>query len=201
MTEDWFARRTYGWQDWSLEDLTAAKQGTRVSLVVPARNEAATVGEVVARVRDVLVETTALVDEVVVIDSDSADTTYDVAADAGAKVFRSAEIRPDLGSHPGKGEAMWKSLFVVEGELVVFMDADLLDWDTHFVPGLLGPLLSDPGVVLVKGFYQRPLLEGPDAGQYEGGRVTELVARPLLNLLVPELAGVVQPLAGEWAVR
>jgi glucosyl-3-phosphoglycerate synthase len=112
-------------------------------------------------------------------------------------VHRAAEIRPDLGTHPGKGEAMWKSLFVTKGEIIVFMDADLLDWDTHFVPGLLGPLLTTPGVDLVKGFYERPLGDAP----YEGGRVTELVARPLISLLFHDLAGLHQPLAGEWAVR
>ena len=125
--------------------------------MVPARNEAATVGDVVTRVREALLETTALLDEIVVIDSDSTDATYAVAEDAGAQVHRSAEIRPDLGTFPGKGEAMWKSLFVTTGDVLVFMDADLLDWDTHFVPGLLGPLLTDPDVALVKGFYERPL--------------------------------------------
>lgn len=191
--------RAAHWDDWSLEGLLGAKGelGQRVSLVVPARNEAATVGAVVGRVREALVETVDLVDEIVVIDSDSVDDTYAVAASAGARVHRAAEIRPDLGSHPGKGEAMWKSLFVTTGDLVVFMDADLHDWDTHFVPGLLGPLLSDPAVRLVKGFYDRPGVEGP----LEGGRVTELVARPLIALLFPELGTVVQPLAGEWAVR
>ncbi|MEI5671673.1 MULTISPECIES: glucosyl-3-phosphoglycerate synthase [unclassified Nocardioides] len=193
----WFARNTHRWDDWSLDDLLAAKGDQRVSLVVPARNEAATVGDVVTRVREALVETVALVDEIVVIDSDSTDDTYDVATDAGAVVHRSAEVRPDLGSRPGKGEAMWKSLFVTTGDVIVFMDADLLDWDTHFVPGLLGPLLTQPEVSLVKGFYERP---GED-GAYEGGRVTELVARPLVALLFPPLAGLVQPLAGEWAVR
>lgn len=193
----WFERNTHHWDDWALDDLLAAKGAQRVSLVVPARNEAATVGDVVGRVREALVDTVALLDEVVVIDSDSTDDTYAVAADAGAVVHRAAEVRPDLGALPGKGEAMWKSLFVTTGDLVVFMDADLLDWDTHFVPGLLGPLLTRPEVSLVKGFYERPGAEGP----YEGGRVTELVARPLLALLFPPLAGLVQPLAGEWAVR
>lgn len=190
---------TRHWTDWSLDQLVMAKAdlATSVSLVVPARNEAATVGDVVTRVREVLVETVDLLDEIVVIDSDSTDKTYDVAADAGAIVHRSADIRPDLGTHPGKGEAMWKSLFVTRGELLVFMDADLTDWDTHFVPGLLGPLLTDPDVLLVKGFYERP----GELGGFDGGRVTELVARPLLALLYPELAGIVQPLAGEWAVR
>jgi len=187
------------WDDWALEGLLRRKAATgqRVSLVVPARNEAATVGDVVTRVREALVETVELLDEIVVIDSDSTDATFEVASDAGAQVHRAAEVRPDLGTFPGKGEAMWKSLFVTTGDLLVFMDADLLDWDTHFVPGLLGPLLDDVTVRLVKGYYERP----GEHGALDGGRVTELVARPLISLLHPELAGLVQPLAGEWAVR
>ena len=199
----WFATNTGSWCDLSLEELLKAKASSEltVSLVVPARNEAATVGDVVTRVREALMETTDLLDEIVVIDSDSTDDTYAVAEDAGAVVHRSAEIRPDLGSVPGKGEAMWKSLFVTTGDVLVFMDADLLDWDTHFVPGLLGPLLTRPEVALVKGFYERPFIDGDDTAAFEGGRVTELTARPLLNVLFPDLAGLVQPLAGEWAVR
>jgi glucosyl-3-phosphoglycerate synthase len=199
--EVWLDRNTHHWDDWSLESLLAAKADRLVSLVVPARNEAATVGDVVSRVREALVDTVALLDEIVVIDSDSTDATYDVAADAGAKVHRASEIRPDLGWLPGKGEAMWKSLFVTKGEVVVFMDADLLDWDTHFVPGLLGPLLTRPEVQLVKGFYERPMVSEDKSVPFEGGRVTELVARPLIRLLFPELGGLHQPLAGEWAVR
>ena len=199
---DWFAQATYHWSAWSLDALLDAKAagGHRVSLVVPARNEAATVGDVVTRVRTTLVDTAQLIDEIVVIDSDSTDDTYEVAEDAGAVVHRSAEIRPDLGSYPGKGEAMWKSLFVTSGDLIVFMDADLTDWDTHFVPGLLGPLLTS-SASLVKGFYERPLSTGETSLPFEGGRVTELVARPLIALSFPELAGLVQPLAGEWAIR
>jgi glucosyl-3-phosphoglycerate synthase len=199
--ETWFDRNTHHWDDWSLDQLIEAKGGQAVSLVVPARNEAATVGDVVARVREALVDTVNLLDEIVVIDSDSTDETYDVATDAGAVVHRAAEIRPDIGTVPGKGEAMWKSLFVTKGDVVVFMDADLLDWDTHFVPGLLGPLLTRPEVQLVKGCYERPMVRGETVLPFEGGRVTELVARPLIRLLYPELAGVLQPLAGEWAVR
>jgi glucosyl-3-phosphoglycerate synthase len=199
--ESWTDRNTHHWDDWPLAELIEAKGGQAVSLVVPARNEAATVGDVVSRVREALVDTVSLLDEVVVIDSDSTDETYEVATDAGAVVHRAAEIRPDLGTVPGKGEAMWKSLFVTKGEVVVFMDADLLDWDTHFVPGLLGPLLTRPEVQLVKGCYERPMVQGQTVVPFEGGRVTELVARPLVRLLFPELAGVLQPLAGEWAVR
>ncbi|HWU33099.1 MAG TPA: glucosyl-3-phosphoglycerate synthase [Marmoricola sp.] len=193
---------TFHWNDWSLESLLVAKRarGHVVSLVVPARNEAATVGDVVSRVRVPLMDTAQLIDEIVVIDSDSTDDTFEVAEDAGALVHRSAEIRPDLGTYPGKGEAMWKSLFVTKGDLIVFMDADLTDWDTHFVPGLLGPLLTSDAS-LVKGFYERPFTAGAESLPYEGGRVTELVARPLIALNFPELAGLVQPLAGEWAIR
>jgi glucosyl-3-phosphoglycerate synthase len=202
-TDAWFAAHTHHWDDWTVEELAEAKAaaGLRVSLVVPARNEAATVGAVVGRVREALLDTTALLDEIVVIDSDSTDETYAVAEGAGAVVHRSADVRPDLGTQPGKGEAMWKSLFVTSGDVLVFMDADLLDWDTHFVPGLLGPLLTDPTISLVKGFYARPFVGGDATAAFEGGRVTELVARPLIALLFPELAGLVQPLAGEWAVR
>ncbi len=197
---------TRRWQDWDLHTLLELKQqtGLTTSLVVPARNEAATVGEVVARVRADLMQTAGLLDEIVVIDSDSHDDTLAVAHAAGAVVHRSHEIRPDLGSHPGKGEAMWKSLFVTSGDLIVFMDADLLDWDTHFVTGLLGPLLegADAGVALVKGFYERTQGDDSTGGAtLEGGRVTELVARPLIALEWPELSWLVQPLAGEWSVR
>ena len=205
-SDPWAGLRTHTWDDWSPADLVRHKErdGVRVSLVLPARNEAATVGTLVSAVRTALVDELPLVDELVVIDSDSDDDTAAVAAEAGARVHRSAEVRPDLGSVPGKGEALWKSLFVTSGDVVVFMDADLLDWGPHFVPGLLGPLLTDPGTLLTKGFYDRPRLEGgaDGAGQEgEGGRVTELLARPALALLFPALAGVVQPLAGEWAVR
>ncbi len=195
--------RTHHWHEWDLETLLQRKASTGLttSLVVPARNEAATVGEVVGRVRQALMETAALLDEIVVIDSDSTDATHEVATAAGATVHRSREIRPELGTHPGKGEAMWKSLFVTRGDLIVFMDADLVDWDTHFVRGLLGPLLADDGVALVKGLYERPSFDDGAGGELEGGRVTELVARPLIALEWPELSWLVQPLAGEWAVR
>jgi glucosyl-3-phosphoglycerate synthase len=206
MSDSWYAAHTHHWADWSLPALLRAKEatGTCISLVLPARDEAATVGRLVGRVRAALVEEVALLDEVVVIDSESSDDTAAVAAAAGATVHRAAEVRPDLGTVPGKGEALWKSLFVTNGDLLVFMDADLVDWGTHFVPGLVGPLLTDPAVHLVKGFYDRPLLNGRGHGpdqEGEGGRVTELVARPALALLFPALSEVVQPLAGEWAVR
>lgn len=204
MGESWSERRTHQWWDWSVEDLAALKdrKGVTVSLVIPARDEEGTVGEVVARVRAELVERNRLVDELIVMDSDSTDGTGRQARMAGAVVHRTVDVRPDLGHHRGKGEAMWKSLFVTSGDIVVFLDADLVEWDTHFVFGLLGPLLSDSGVALVKAFYDRVLdRPGSETLAPEGGRVTELVARPTLALRWPELMEVVQPLSGEWAVR
>ena len=196
-----FAAATSHWTRWVVDDLVRAKAGRRVSVVIPARDEAATIGGIVDGIRRDLVLAAPLVDELVVIDSDSRDDTAAIAVAHGATLFAAREIRPDLGSHPGKGEALWKSLFVTTGELLVFIDADLTGWGTHFVTGLLGPLLSDPRVELVKGYYDRVLEDGSGAQAPQGGRVTELVARPLLNLFWPELAHVVQPLAGEWAIR
>jgi glucosyl-3-phosphoglycerate synthase len=202
-TEAWFGRRTSRWQDWPPRRLLELKQqrGSRISVVIPARNEARTVADVAGAISRSLVEQVPLVDELVVIDSDSDDDTAEVAAGAGAVVYRASDVAPALGSFPGKGEALWKSLLVTKGDLLVFIDADLTLWGPHFVTGLLGPLLGDEQVRLVKGFYTRVRTESDGSTSTEGGRVTELVARPLISLWWPELAGVVQPLAGEWAAR
>ncbi len=195
----------YRASDWTTAELLALKGERTVSVVVPARDEEATVGAVVERLVADLTRRGSggpgLVDEVVVIDSDSTDATARVAAAAGARVEAAAAIRPDLGSVPGKGEALWKSQFVTRGDLVVFVDADLVDWGTHFVTGLLGPLLADEDVHLVKAVYDRPMIDAEGREEEAGGRVTELVARPWLALHRPELAGIVQPLSGEWAIR
>lgn len=182
-----------------LIDLKQA-QGLRISMVIPARDEAATIGSIVESIHEVHLKGTGLVDELLVIDSDSSDATAEIARAAGAIVYSAAQIRPDLGWRPGKGEAMWKSLFVASGDLVVFIDGDLTTFTPDYVTGLLGPLLTDDGVLLVKGFYDRSLA-GAEFGIAQGGRVTELMARPVLNLWWPDLAGVIQPLAGEWAAR
>jgi glucosyl-3-phosphoglycerate synthase len=202
-TRAWFGRRTSRWQDWPDDWLLAAKerQGATISIVIPARNEERTVAAVVRAIVRALVDDVPLIDEVIVMDSDSTDATADVAAKAGAVVHRAAEVRPADGSFPGKGEALWKSLAVTHGDLLVFIDADLTSWGPHFVSGLVGPLLSAPEVQLVKGFYTRVRTETAGSTSTEGGRVTELVARPLISLWWPELTGVVQPLAGEWAAR
>ena len=202
-TQAWFGRRTSRWQDWPPRRLLELKQqrGSRISVVIPARNEARTVADVAGAISRSLVEQMPLVDELVVIDSDSDDDTAEVAAGAGAVVYRARDVAPALGSFPGKGEALWKSLLVTNGDLLVFIDADLTLWGPHFVTGLLGPMLGDEQVRLVKGFYTRVRTESDGSTSTEGGRVTELVARPLISLWWPELAGVVQPLAGEWAAR
>ena len=202
MTVAWPTGRVSHWRDWPSEELTARKRelGLSVSVVIPARNEERTVGDVVAGIAGLAAQT-GLVDELVVMDSDSTDGTGEVAARAGATVHRVREVAPQLGAFPGKGEALWKSLLVTSGDVLVFVDADLTRWGLHFVTGLLGPLLADPGVLLVKGYYERLYDHGDGTMTADGGRVTELVARPLLSLWWPELAGIVQPLAGEWAAR
>jgi glucosyl-3-phosphoglycerate synthase len=193
---------TSHWREWPARHLAAHKRdlGVTVSVVIPARNEERTVGQVVSRIARLAADT-GLVDEIVVMDSDSTDKTSEAAAEAGATVHRAREVAVHLGAFPGKGEALWKSLLVTKGELLVFVDADLTHWGPHFVTGLLGPLLFDERVLLVKGFYERLYQGGDGTVTADGGRVTELVARPLLSLWWPELAGIVQPLAGEWAVR
>lgn len=202
-TQRWLEARSHHHADFVAEELVASLRAgdESVSVVIPARNEEATVGEVVSVLRRELVEAVPLVSELVVIDSDSTDATARVAAEAGATVHRSADIAPHLGSHPGKGEALWKSLFVTSGDHLVFVDADLTAWGPHFVTGLVGALTADPATLLAKGWYDRVLDVDGRAPSTEGGRVTELVARPVLDLWWPELAGVVQPLAGEWAAR
>ncbi len=197
----WFTRRTSTGRKWCRHRLAAAKGDTRVSVVLPARDEVATVGAIVAALHRELVTEVPLVDELVVMDSGSVDATAAAAAAAGARVVPQSEALPRLGDVPGKGEALWKSLLVTSGDVIAFIDADLRAFDAQFAVGLLGPLLSDPTVQYVKALYDRPLATGTTVLPAGGGRVTELVARPLLNLHWPALAGVVQPLAGEYAGR
>ncbi|MFJ1840906.1 glucosyl-3-phosphoglycerate synthase [Streptomyces sp. NPDC088146] len=197
--ERWLARRSWSVADRPLDRLLAAKEAGRgsVSVVLPALNEEATVGAIVATIRRELMEKVQLVDELVVIDSGSTDATAKAAREAGARVVHRDDILPRIPAVPGKGEVLWRSLLVTGGDIVCFVDADLKDFSADFVSGIVGPLLTDPDVRFVKAMYDRPL--GDTAGQ--GGRVTELVARPLLNMHWPQLAGFVQPLGGEYAVR
>lgn len=201
----WLRTHTSRASDWDPVALQRAKGMTRVSVVLPALNEAATVGAIVACVHDRLGPGAPLgerlVDELVVLDSGSTDATARLASAAGAQVVHRDDVLPRLPAVPGKGEAMWRSLAATTGDLVVFIDADLRSFTPAYVTGLLGPLLTDPMVSLVKAVYERPLVDGAEIIHAGGGRVTELLARPLLNLLWPELAGVIQPLAGEYAAR
>jgi glucosyl-3-phosphoglycerate synthase len=183
--------RTFAACQFRPEALVEARHGRRVSVCLPARDEEATIGAIVARVHTALVEAVPLVDEVLVVDDGSADGTAAEARSGGARV-----VRRDPGDGPpGKGQALRRAVEEATGDVLVFLDADVRNFDSHFVVGLLGPVLTEPGTALVKATYRRPL-EGSDG---PGGRVTELVARPLLARLFPELAGVTQPLAGECA--
>jgi glucosyl-3-phosphoglycerate synthase len=197
----WLARRTSAATAFSLVALLAAKGSNRISVVLPALDEEDTVGEIVEAIRAELMDRCPLVDELVVVDSGSTDRTAARARAAGARVVHRSDILPELESLPGKGEVLWRSLAVTSGDVIVFIDSDLRSFDVSYVTGLLGPLLTDRTVALVKALYDRPLHAGDELLPGGGGRVTELVARPLLNLHWPELAGVVQPLAGEYAAR
>ena len=198
---DWLTRRTYRACSFSAPALLEAKQrsGSTVSVVLPALDEERTVGAIVEVIRHAFVDGVPLVDELVVIDSGSTDRTASVATAAGARVVHVDDILPGHGRIPGKGEALWKSLFVTDGDLLVFLDSDVQGFDPCFVVGLLGPLLTDPSVGYVKGLYDRPLATVDGLVASGGGRVTELTARPLLGALWPHLAGFVQPLSGEYA--
>jgi len=201
----WFDARTSTADRWPLDLLLTLKGQTRVSVVLPALDEEPTVGRIVEAVHHALGDgapvSRRLVDELVVIDSGSTDRTAEVARAAGARVVHRDEILPSIPAVLGKGEAMWRSLATTTGDVVVFVDADLQSFTPAYVTGLLGPLLADDAVQLVKAVYERPLVEGSSVVSAGGGRVTELVARPLLNLLWPQLSGIVQPLAGEYAAR
>lgn len=169
-----------------------------VTVVLPAREVADTIGPIV----EVLAGLGPLIDQIVVVDANSRDGTADVAARAGAEVHQEADLLPEFGQVLGKGDAMWRALRVVRGELVAYLDSDTREFSPHFAIGLLGPLICEPEVRFVKGFFKRPYV-GADGSRFsgDGGRVTELTARPLLSAFYPELAGFVQPLAGEVAAR
>ena len=202
--ERWFGESNFHHREFGdLDRLVHLKEqaGLTVSLVFPALNEAETIGAIVRRARRDLMERHHLVDELLVMDSDSDDETREIAAAEGARVAIHQHVLPDYGSYAGKGEALWKSLYETSGDIIVWADSDVRNWHPRMVYGTLGPLIAEERIQYVKGYYRRPIVEGGVLKEGGGGRVTELVARPLINLFYPELSGLIQPLAGEYAGR
>ncbi|MBI3751470.1 MAG: glucosyl-3-phosphoglycerate synthase [Chloroflexi bacterium] len=202
--ERWFGESNFHHAEFAdLRRLTQLKekQGVTVSLVLPTLNEEETIGPIVRRAIREMVGRVPLLDEVLVIDSASTDRTREIAEAEGARVVQHHEILTRYGAFRGKGEALWKSLYETSGDLVVWADTDVRNWHPRMVYGTLGPLLHEPRLQYVKGYYQRPIVQAGIIREGGGGRVTELVARPLLNLFFPELSGFIQPLAGEYAGR
>ncbi len=200
----WFAEANFHHSEFGdIGRLTALKekQGLTVSLVLPTLNEAETIGPIVRRAIREMQERFPLLDEILVIDSASEDATREIAAAEGARVVQHPDVLPRYGSFRGKGEALWKSVYETSGDIIVWADTDVRNWHHRMVYGTLGPLLHEPRLQYVKGYYQRPIVEGGVLKEGGGGRVTELVARPLINLFYPELSGMIQPLSGEYAGR
>jgi glucosyl-3-phosphoglycerate synthase len=178
------------------------KKGLKISLAFPTLNEELTIGKEILVIRTELMDRIPLLDEIAVIDSSSKDNTRQVAEHFGARVIKSKTILPKYGSFRGKGENLWKSLYALEGDIIVWVDADISNIAPKFVYGLIGPLLENDGISYVKAFYERPIRSlGGGITPSGGGRVTELLVRPLFSLFYPELAFLVQPLSGEYAGR
>jgi glucosyl-3-phosphoglycerate synthase len=181
--------------------LIALKKSQRISVCIPTLNEAETIGAIVSCIRGELVHKHSLIDEILVIDSGSSDATREIAAAAGATVHLAAAILPDALGYLGKGENLWKALHVTTGEIICYVDGDISNFHAGFVSGLVGPLLGNAKIDYVKAFYERPLAHGDASHSTGGGRVSEILIRPLLSLFYPELCHIIQPLAGEYAAR
>jgi hypothetical protein len=202
--EPWILKNTFSQDEFAdIDRLLQAKRDRHVSisLVLPALNEEKTVGQVIDAFKGPLMDERPLLDEIILMDSDSGDNTREIATARGIPVYVHQQVRPDLGTYSGKGEAMWKALFVAKGDILVFVDTDLSNPHPSLVTGLVGPLLLDERLSFIKGFYRRPVRVVNEFVEVGGGRVTELTARPLLNLWYPELGGLFQPLAGTIAAR
>ena len=202
--ERWFAEANFHHSEFSdLRRLVQLKekQGLTISLVLPTLDEEETVGPIVRRSMRELMGRFPLLDEILVIDSASTDHTREIAVAEGARVVQHRDVLARYGSFAGKGEALWKSVYETSGDIIVWADTDVRNWHPRMVYGTLGPLLVEPRLQYVKGYYQRPIVEEGQLKEGGGGRVTELVARPLINLFFPELSGLIQPLSGEYAAR
>ncbi|HEX5809733.1 MAG TPA: glucosyl-3-phosphoglycerate synthase [Anaerolineales bacterium] len=204
LVDKWFAENTFHaneFQDLEYLQRLKRERGVTVSLAFPALNEEATVGNVIETIQQALVLNAPLLDEIVLIDSNSTDRTREIAQSLGIPVYIHQSVLPSQGSRRGKGEALWKSLYCTQGDIVIWLDTDIVNIHPRFAYGLIGPLLLRPDIQFVKGFYRRPLKVGDKIQEGGGGRVTELTARPLINLFYPELSGVIQPLSGEYGGR
>jgi glucosyl-3-phosphoglycerate synthase len=193
----WHATHSFAHEDYAVGGLAAGRTQT-VSVCLPARNEAATVGPILRELVPLI--DAGVIDQIVVVDN-STDDTAEIARSLGAEVHDQEALLPELGPVLGKGDAMWRALHVLRGDIICFLDADSEQFGAHYACGLIGPLLRDPAIAFVKGFYRRPFRVGDTTMPDGGGRVTELTARPLLNMFYPELGAIDQPLAGELAAR
>lgn len=204
LVDRWFAENTFHADEFSdLEGLLRLKrqQNLTISLALPALNEAKTVGNVIQAIKTPLMDQAPVLDEIILIDSNSTDETRSIAEAMGIPVYIHQDTLQQYGARRGKGEALWKSLYLTRGDIILWIDTDIVNIHPRFIYGLIGPLLENPAVQFVKGFYRRPIKVGDQIQAGGGGRVTELTARPLLNLFFPELSGVIQPLSGEYGGR
>ncbi len=177
------------------------KQGLKISLCIPTLNEEHTIGKEIVIFRSELMERYPLIDEFAVIDSGSKDKTLEVAASFGADTYKAKDILPKVGDKPGKGENLWKAIYQLKGDIIIYVDADIANIHPRFVTGIVGPLLINSKTKYCKAFYDRPITFSSGVRASGGGRVTEILIRPLFSLFFPELAALIQPLSGEFAVR
>lgn len=203
-SEQWLAERTFHHSSfWDIKWLVEEKerQGLSISLCLPTLNEERTIGQEIVILKAELADRYPLLDEIAVIDSGSTDRTCEIAASFGADVYIASEHLTECGDRPGKGENLWKGLYLLGGDIIVYVDTDIKNIHPRFVYGLVGPLIQDPQVHYVKAFYDRPLAFSEGLRPTGGGRVTEILIRPLFSLFYPELAAILQPLSGEYAGR
>ena len=202
--ETWLETNTYHHSEfWDLNELVKAKEkaGVTISLCIPTLNEEKTIGKEVILFKSELMDRYPLVDEIAVVDSGSTDETLAIASAFGADTYLSADILPDQGFHPGKGENLWKAIYQLRGDIICYVDADIKNIHSKFVSGLVAPLVFREELQYVKAFYDRPLALSSGIRPSGGGRVTEILVRPLFSLFFPELTAMMQPLSGEYAVR
>jgi len=202
--ETWLEKNTFHHGEfWDILRLVKEKErkGLKISLCIPTLNEEKTIGKEIVIFKSELMDRYPLIDEFAVVDSGSTDRTREVAAAYGADVYYSGDILPSQGFKRGKGENLWKAIYQLEGDIIVYVDADIKNIHPRFVTGLVGPLIANDTIQYVKAFYDRPLAFSQGIRPSGGGRVTEILVRPLFSLFFPELTALIQPLSGEYAVR